>query len=540
MSDARPVVHLFPCFESDDHLIEQLARVAWYIFPLDPQVILSSRLEWPDVNWDELGFTPEVGALYSMGQPEWVRFEAMEMDEEALRRADIILLWQGVAPLEALAPGSHARLIEEGVAVYDVDRSDRTEGAGYIDVTHRFARNDESVIERSRALFGEAAQEWRALERAYLFCSGPEIRKWQSYDFAEGINIYCNSVINDTDLSRAVPPDLEVFGDPIFHFGCSAYANEFRNKLMRSQARYGYKCVIPIKYYNLFVYWQPYMQPHTVALPFKTMEQPNLDLLDEFSLSVTDNILTFLMLPIATTLASEVYLLGCDGRPLEDNKYFWNHNEKTQFADKMEVIQRVHASFFTVDYDDYYQRHCDNVETYLSLAEQTGIRFAALTPSFIPALEQREHPHARDESGALEPAALPKRNGEDTTANKVVSGTRMPKLEITPDVETFGGDWERAYLSLKGRLADVEYVLETKKIETRSMRGELLRANDQLAALFEVVNTLSREIRSFDDLKLAVRRLRLVSAELSARLSPDLQAPSSSNASGAEGGARNT
>ena len=40
-------------------------------------------------------------------------------------------------------------------------------------------------------------------------------------------------------------------------------------------------------------------------------------------------------MPLAATFADEVGILGCDGRPLQENTYFWAHNQKTQFNDKM-------------------------------------------------------------------------------------------------------------------------------------------------------------------------------------------------------------
>ena len=95
------------------------------------------------------------------------------------------------------------------------------------------------------------------------------------------------------------------------------------------------------------------------------------------------------MLPIAYTLFKEVDILGCDGRKIEDNDYFWTHDKASQFVDEMDGIKTAHPAFFDIDYDDYYSTHCEILEIWLSIADKLGIRVRNLTPSYIPALQKR-------------------------------------------------------------------------------------------------------------------------------------------------------
>ncbi len=399
----------YPRFDDLDLLQQQIARACWYLSPLSPANVRIETALMPE-RFVPSGYTPEVEA-YAELLPAWLILDATPIDQQDLNAADIIVLWQGIEPLGADAV---ARLRKRGVAVYDVDYRDRTEGSRYVDISHRFPANDAAVVKASNERFAVMAEELKTRESAFLFCSGPEVSRYANYRFEDGINVVCNSVINDEELLAAAPPHIQIFGDPIFHFGCSNYAHEFRKTLASTQAQYGYRCMVPIKYFNLFTYWQPQFAEVSMAVPFDVNMPINLDLRNDFRLHTTDNILTFLMLPVASTLARNIYLLGCDGRPLSQNDYFWKHNEKTQFVGQMTNIQEVHPSFFKLDYDEYYLRHCDNTLAYFESGERIGRRYLALTPSYIPALNEREHPFAR--FAASEPVTLglePLSNGQD-------------------------------------------------------------------------------------------------------------------------------
>ena len=106
----------------------------------------------------------------------------------------------------------------------------------------------------------------------------------------------------------------------------------------------------------MFVDNYPELEPSTIGVPFVKDREFNNNLLEDFCLKTTANILTFLMIPMGATFTQSVHILGCDGRPLEDS-YFWGHNKTTQLNDKMQNIQRVHPGFFNIDYNEYYETH---------------------------------------------------------------------------------------------------------------------------------------------------------------------------------------
>jgi glycosyltransferase involved in cell wall biosynthesis len=186
-----------------------------------------------------------------------------------------------------------------------------------------------------------------------------------------------------------VRPRFLVFADPIFHFGPSNYAAEFRRKLRESCARHDYTIIVPMRYYGLLTDAMPELRGRTIGIPSDKPNGFNLDLASEFRVFTTANILTYLMLPVASTLARRVYLLGCDGRPLDESGYFWSHNKKTQINDQMDNIRLVHPGFFAIDYNDYYLDHCRQLEELIGEGEKMGREYGTVTPSFIPALQTR-------------------------------------------------------------------------------------------------------------------------------------------------------
>ena len=77
-------------------------------------------------------------------------------------------------------------------------------------------------------------------ENALIIASGPSSTHWTQQTKDEHFVIVCNSVIKNTDLMEHFQPKALVFGDPIFHFGPSSYAANFRAQLMSSAQNFSY------------------------------------------------------------------------------------------------------------------------------------------------------------------------------------------------------------------------------------------------------------------------------------------------------------
>ena len=398
----------FPVVTDETQLIDILSRAGWFLTacPIDRIYVPVSSLALTMVEWRVApGMDPAIAEKFCALRErlQFVLAEKAGDLDDCMTQANIILHWKkGVRPRFVSAETQVAW--EKGKKVWQVDPATvRMEGSFYIDVGLFLQANKPSLIEENSGKFCRLKQKLGKFERAYLMATGPSVAQYRKFDYHDALKIVCNSVILDENLMDFVRPQILVFADPIFHFGPSQYAASFRSKLLESSRKYDYVICIPFKYYGLFVAALPELADRTIGIPFVKDREFNFDLAGEFMLKTTANILTFLMIPLAATFADEIGFLGCDGRPLKDNTYFWNHNPQTQFNDKMVNIREVHPGFFDIDYNDYYLEHCQTLENQLLRGEVFGKKFVSLTFSHIPAFQARLGRGARiDRSTAVE------------------------------------------------------------------------------------------------------------------------------------------
>jgi hypothetical protein len=95
------------------------------------------------------------------------------------------------------------------------------------------------------------------------------------------------------------------------------------------------------------------------------------------------------MVPFGAAFARRLEILGCDGRKLADDGYFWGHSAAAQINDRMRNIQEAHPGFFQIDYNDYYLTHCRQLERFFLDLERSGIEVGSVSSSRIPALATR-------------------------------------------------------------------------------------------------------------------------------------------------------
>ena len=271
----------------------------------------------------------------------------------------------------------------------------RQEGSNFIQASLDLLPNKDKAnnekISLSKFIKFKRSIESNAFEKATIFATGPSVSNYKEYDYTGSLNIYCNSTILDHKLLRTAPPNILTFADPIFHFGVSEYANSFRLSCIKFLSLHT-DCVIiiPIKYYALALSLFPDYKDRIIGIPFTKYKPINFQITDKsFYTYTTSNILPLSLLPVSTTFAKCVRLIGCDGRKVSDDSYFWNHGSSVQINDKMKAIQRAHPGFFNIDYNEYYFEHCHNLSRMLLLAEEQGWKFSHLGSSFIPALSSR-------------------------------------------------------------------------------------------------------------------------------------------------------
>ncbi|NRB72746.1 MAG: hypothetical protein HRU46_00145 [Verrucomicrobiales bacterium] len=350
-----------------------LARLSWALAPVENYELVLAGCENPGEVSLPGEFDEAVGPLL----------------ESMLQKAQ----WRS-RPFSGIEPG-HLRVQQEGDDDpwdENISSSFRNEGSKLCLLSSRIRAVElPRLRQRSGNRFRDWVEDWkRDYSKAAVIATGPSFDWYSEFDFGDQFVVTCNSAIVNREMMEQVQPELVVFADPIFHFGPSQYAGKFRASLLEAASEFEFKIAIPEMYAFLFLASFPEFENRTIFLPSRPdLPEFNLDLCGDFIVRTTKNILTYLMLPLAGSVAKEIKVLGCDGRALKEDSYFWGHSQSAQITDKMANIQAVHPGFFEIDYNEYYLEHCGMLEQLLRDGEIGGSRFYSVTPSKIPALGHR-------------------------------------------------------------------------------------------------------------------------------------------------------
>lgn len=392
--DEQIQVAYFPIVQDEDQLTDLISRAAWFVSfaPIERIFVFVSDSHLAKALWRvapgmDAAIAERFSALRAM--TEFVTIEDHMAIDRVMSEVSIVLRWNATTP-ELVSESAVAEWFADK-QVHEVDpHSVRMEGANYVDVSSKLMACGAELVGEHRERFAVVASALSLEhEEAVLLATGPSVATYPSFNYDEKVVIVCNTIILDEALMDTVQPRFLVFGDPIFHFGPSLFAARFRESLREAAGRWDFTIVMPLKYYPVFVAAVPELAERTIAIPFRKDREFNFDLTSDFGLKTTANILTFLMVPLGTTFAKRVSFLGCDGRPLSEDGYFWRHNPATQLTDELANIQQVHPAFFIRDYNDYYLEHCQVLEEQLDAGERAGFAFQSLADSHIPALRRR-------------------------------------------------------------------------------------------------------------------------------------------------------
>lgn len=243
----------------------------------------------------------------------------------------------------------------------------------------------------SSEIFRRLEDQSAGIDSAYVFATGPSLDEAYDFEFPEdSLKIVCNSIVNSDDLLSHIDPDVLVFSDPVFHFGPNQYAHEFREDAVETIREYDCVAAIPDFQRSLLTGHYRDIVDHVVGFDYIKSDEPLYPAHDSLTVKSTGNIMTLLMLPIASALADDVYIIGADGRE-EDESYFWEHNDDAQYDDKlMQTVVDTHPSFFRDRiYTDYYEQHDETLTEMIEHGESRGVEYTSLTESYIPCLQER-------------------------------------------------------------------------------------------------------------------------------------------------------
>lgn len=382
-----------PIINNENDFIDIISRVAWYFtgFPIIKIYLFVSDTALVNLSWRVCnGMDKNISNNFKKirEKVEVINVNSDDIFISIVSDSSHVFCWKE-SSLVKYKGMRRLSLALNKKEIFLVDpESTHAEGFYYIDAGYQAIKNKSSVIDENHKRFKELISTLGKYDHSFLLATGPSVERYKKYDFKNGFAIICNSIIMDEDLMNYVKPQALVFADPIFHFGPSQYAGVFREKLLRSAMMYDYFILLPLRYFFLFIERLPELKDRVIGIPMTRKKNFNLNLVDDFELSATDNILTFMMLPVAATFSNKIGLLGCDGRPVNEDTYFWSHNKKTQINDKMLNIKKIHPAFFNIEYNDYYFLHCKTLSALISHAHSIGHDINCLSHSYIPALDR--------------------------------------------------------------------------------------------------------------------------------------------------------
>ena len=372
----------YPAFFDDAVLTDQYYRALWYLKPVEAYI---ERVDFYSNASAKIGSLPEYfdkTILQHIGVADRL-FTLHVGQPNALTDIDdgesLVLIWDQACEHDA-AKLKHTRC-------FVIDVNALHEGDAYLEIAGALLPLTDPDAGKHSML--QAIQHERK-DRSFIFGTGPSLANAYDQDFSDGVSVVCNSAVKDELLLEKVRPRFIVAADPIFHSGCSSYAQHFREALIKAMR--AYQCWLLVQARDAHVY-HTYLpadvQSLIIPVPVHYQLRPNTSFPENFFVTSTRNVMTMFLIPLGAALGREIAVLGCDGRKIDDNAYFWKHHEPAQFNAQMSVIQNAHPGFFTLDYQDYYALHCETVRRWIMAHERNGKHFISLTPSYIPALAAR-------------------------------------------------------------------------------------------------------------------------------------------------------
>jgi hypothetical protein len=305
-------------------------------------------------------------------------------DAAGLSKADAIMLWD---KKKLVTPFIMKRLFK----VYMVDPLfySTTESESHRQVFYHTLSRQEKETFRNLSLrnYTTLLKSVSECDRAHVFGTGPSLNEATKFDYSGGFNIVCNSIVKNKRLLAHIKPQLLVFADPVFHFSPCRYAAEFRRSMLETVRKYD--CHIMLPEYNVPLYLAHYPELNDKIIGMPEGRILNFPTAENFFVRGSENIMTLFMLPAASAVSKEIFIIGADGRNPGESS-FWSHSPSSQFKDLMKTASDTHPSFFLDrNYNDYYEKHCNIIDEFIRHGESMGKRYISITPSNIPALSAR-------------------------------------------------------------------------------------------------------------------------------------------------------
>ena len=237
-------VLFYPSFDNSEEFTDHYYRMMWYLNPLRKRI---RRIFIPYE-----GETPTSGALPYYLDPiikqmadksgianavELVNYEHTDLLKNAAKEADVVLVWRIDSSESDQVPGGLLKPIIAEKKRYLIDHKKvRYAGSRYLKLSADICNTDSTVKECRKKFRQIPTHNFKKI--GYIYGNGPSLKTALEMDLNNGTSIICNTIVKNEILMHKVKPPIIVIGDPIFHAGCSSYAGEFRQHLIRAMAEF--------------------------------------------------------------------------------------------------------------------------------------------------------------------------------------------------------------------------------------------------------------------------------------------------------------
>lgn len=382
---------LFPDFHNIQNACDILNRVSWGFYGLGRE---SVKICLPEVSFDGIHLIdwlkkPILSESQENYFPELMPLLTSSGDME-IGPGDLGLFWDNSTYSDhRIGIGLEQRILIDPTFRFNHE-ADQIASLQY---TVSTGIQRQAIREISSARYAKFINRWENVENAYLYLTGPTVEMVSQHPVdGNGLQIICNSLVKNNQLLQTIQPDVLMFSDPAYHFGISKYAASFRAYVRQCMANFpDMLCMVPERYYPLTAaFLGAEASRRLIGIPVLDMEGFHFPSIKEFHIPKTGNILTLMMIPVASSIASRIHILGADGRATTDKGY-WAHAKSSQISDQLRTIYESHPSLARdEDVEKYYQEHCQLLEAQLMYGETMHHKtYVCQTPSMIPALASR-------------------------------------------------------------------------------------------------------------------------------------------------------
>lgn len=388
-----------PPFPDQASLSMHLKKLHWYLGDVLPAKICKVYVYHESLSDKELAEVAE-DAFKGAGNPNNLEFVFIDRNlspSERPEQVDLILEWRsdGQAFLRK-EMRNHKGIRKSRITNVDPLEPGTREYAVFANMAWAElwdGKAKDAVRSRSHELLAKLIRDLKKKSaRALVFATGPSFSQYKSMR-REGTVIACNSIVESRDFFVSMKPNFFVFGDAAHHVGPSKRARRFRELLKARLEEFpSFYVVTTDRFAPVILREFKDFESRFIFLEQSSKRAPNFRLdVDKF-LPAMHSVGVIHMLPLAGSIANEIFLVGFDGdlrkSPKDD---FWAHDEELDYSLDLEEFYEMHPSYaWDRQQRDVHNAYNEDFNTSLTYGESVfGKKFIPVAPSAIPAIQER-------------------------------------------------------------------------------------------------------------------------------------------------------